>query len=115
MYTKALHQRFTREQLYALFDSERTEFFYSPIDDQKYEEQQKDVDKKEDKKIAVDRECLKQATQIFFVILAALVDISSNDTNNRDEFLSRQLQELTDYSISKLCFFLIKLIILLTC
>ena len=105
MYAKALHQRFTREHLYALFDSERTEFFYSTINDQKYEEEQKGVDKNEDKKIAVDRECLKQATQIFFVILAALVDISSDDTNGRDEFLSRQLQELMGYSTSKLCFF----------
>ncbi|KAG2225933.1 hypothetical protein INT45_006629 [Circinella minor] len=70
IYTKELHQRFTREQLYALFDSERTEFFYSTIDDQTYEEDERDV-----------------------------VDISSDDTGDKDEALSHQLQELVDYSI----------------
>ncbi|KAI7853310.1 hypothetical protein BDC45DRAFT_510920 [Circinella umbellata] len=98
MYTKALHQRFTREQLYALFDSEHTEFFYSTIDDQTYEKDQRDVGKNEHKKIAVDRECLKQTTQIFFVILDALVDISSDDIGDKDKALSHQLQELVDYS-----------------
>ncbi|KAI9497209.1 hypothetical protein BDB00DRAFT_868664 [Zychaea mexicana] len=88
-YIRALHQHMTRIQLYSLFEPERTEFFYSNSSGD-------NNDNDEDEQLTVDRECLKQATQIFFTAIAALADVTPNNSPNYDT-LKGCLQELVDY------------------
>ncbi|KAI9249429.1 lines N-terminus-domain-containing protein [Phascolomyces articulosus] len=91
-YTKTLYQHLTRQQLYSLCDPDRTEFFYSTVGDHPKEDDDDMVDKN---CLAVDRECLKQATQIFFIILAALMDISlAQENKDKNKILNNSLHEL---------------------